>query len=105
MNIFDAMSDRTVNLFGIAFCIALRNWTFQNRVFAVGIVTDDEILRFIRDMKELKPAHVTRRWLNKFVTSVEEYDKRNATADTVNAIQERIDFVGNILEENHEQPK
>lgn len=57
MKIFDAMSDRTVNLFGIAFCLAIRSWTFQSRLFAESIMTDNEII----DMKKLVSAHVTRR--------------------------------------------
>lgn len=98
MNIFDAMSDRTVKVFELAFVIALRHLTFQNRLLAEGIMTDDEILRFIADFKNFAPVHVTRRHLNKIVASIEEYDKRVATVDIVNAVQERIDFIGHIME-------
>lgn len=98
MNIFDAMSDRTVNIFELTFVLALRNLTFQNRLLAEGIMTDDEIRRFIADFKNFAPVHVTRRHLNKIVASIEEYDKSAATVDIVNAVQARIDFIGHILE-------
>lgn len=99
MKIFDAMSDSTVHLFGTAFWLAFDNRFFEKRLIELGIMTEPEIRRFVIDMKNLVSAHVTRRHLEKIVASVEEYDKRVATFDIVNAVQARIDFRWHILEE------
>ena len=95
MNIFDAMSDRTVLLLGGAFTLALQRRSFAQGIFEKGILTATEIRRFsIKD----KPVQMRRR-LNKIVISVEEYDKLHATDDIIDAVQERIDFIGHIAEE------
>lgn len=98
MKIFDAMSDRTVNLFGLAFRLAFDSRVFEKKLIEKGLMTEPEIRRFVIDMKNLVSAHVTRRHLEKIVASVEEYDKRAATFDIVNAVQARIDFRKHILE-------
>ena len=89
------MSNRAVMLFGSAFALALERKSFAQGVFEKGILTATEIRRF---SIKAKPVQMRRR-LNKIVISVEEYDKLHATDDIIDAVQERIDFIGHIAEE------